>query len=61
MGCGDGALHMRYACNKEGTRYTFDFLAFYKNDYQFFIDIRTEGRNGAQEEVDFLLENISFD
>ena len=61
LGCGDGALHMSYACWKSDTVYTFDFLAFYKNDYQFFVDVRVEGRDSTQEEVDFLIENISFD
>jgi hypothetical protein len=61
MACGDTALHMCYYCQDEKRQYTFNFLAIYKKGYQYFTDITTEGRNTGQEEVDYVLENLSFD
>ena len=59
--CGDYALHMDYSCLKQGAPFSQHFLAFYKDDYQFFVNIIMEGMNRGQEEVDFFIANISFE
>lgn len=57
----DCALHMSYSYFKDGIPYSKNSLAFYKDDYQFFVNITMEGGSRGQEELDFLIGSISFE
>lgn len=61
MACGSSALYMRYALVKDGVPYSKHFLAAYKGGYQLFVNIVMAGRSRGQDELDFLIANISFE
>ena len=61
MAYGGSALYMRYALVKEGEPYCKHFLAAYKDGYQLFVNIVMAGRTSGQDELDFLIANISFE
>jgi len=61
MACGVSALHVTIKASGNNMTLIQDILDFFKEGTEFNVTISRTGTTSNQEEVDFLLENISFE
>ena len=60
MASGISAIHLGLAAQGQGVAVTQDLMIFYKNDMEYAALINKLGNESNEEEIDFLIKNISF-
>jgi phosphatidate phosphatase PAH1 len=60
MACGSGAIHVSFMIRGNGAVVVTDYLDFYKKGTEYVALVLTMGDQGNQEELDHLINNISF-
>jgi len=60
MNSGISAIHLGLTAQGQGVSVTQDLMIFYRNDMEYAVLINKLGNESNEEEIDFLMKNISF-